>query len=198
MPMKTLKWSFLIGTAAIALSLLVSGSWILTESALQATSGEAFCSVCHTMKPFAESYAEDVHGGNNPRGLRTACADCHLPHEGQAKYLLAKLETGLADVWGELVAVIKEPDWIANLEQRKTYVYDSGCLSCHSGLQAARDQTETAAFGHQTYFKSDGAMACVTCHANVGHKDLLARLSADSAPPGTTASESATTQEAER
>lgn len=174
--MKTLKWLSILLGGALLLSAFVSGSWVLTETALQATSGEQFCSVCHTMRTFAEAYSDDTHGGNNPKGLSAACTDCHLPHEGQVGYLLAKAKTGIYDVWAEVAALFKEPDWIGNLERRNGYVYDSGCLSCHSRLERAVARSPTAAFGHETYFKSGGAMHCVSCHTHVGHRDLLARL----------------------
>ncbi len=179
--MKTFKWLSITLAAALLLSLFVSASWVVTENVVQATSGQEFCSVCHTMKPFAETYAQDIHGGNNPQGLSAACADCHLPHDSQSGYLIAKVKTGIHDGWAEIVALFKEPDWIGNLENRESYVYDSGCLRCHTHLDRAEGQTPTGAFGHQTYFKSAGAMHCVTCHTQVGHRDLLARLSPESA-----------------
>ena len=177
--MRTLKW-LSIGLGSLALlAIVITGSWSLTESLVQATSDEEFCAICHTMRPFAETHAQDIHGGNNPRGLSAACADCHLPHDSPSRYLFAKAETGVRDIWAELIAIFSEPDWIAKLEQRESYVYDSGCLKCHTHLDQAPDQSPTALFGHQTYFKSEGAMHCVTCHTQVGHKDLLTRL----APP---------------
>lgn len=176
-----LKWLSLAFLSLIVLAIIVAGSWALTESAIQATSDASFCSVCHTMKPFAETHALDLHGGQNPKGLSAACADCHLPHDSPGAYLLAKIETGVYDLWAELLATFSEPDWIGKLEQRGSYVYDSGCRQCHTHLDRARDQTPTATFAHQTYFKSEGAMQCVTCHTQVGHQDLRARLSSGGA-----------------
>lgn len=185
-PMKTRNWMFLVLGLCLAAPVLVAGSWILTQGALESTAGAQFCSVCHTMRPFAASYAADIHGGANPKGLMAACANCHLPHTGPTDYLIAKAKTGLVDVWGELLSVFGEPDWVANLDRRGTFVYDSGCLTCHARLAEAPDQPPTAAFGHQTYFASHGGMQCVTCHMHVGHKDLLDHLR----PPPTTATES--------
>ena len=87
MPMKTRKWLFFALTSLVMLPGLMAGSWILAESAIEATSGQEFCSAFLTMRPFAETYALDVHDGNNPRGLTTACIACHLPHDSPASYL---------------------------------------------------------------------------------------------------------------
>ncbi|NEV63964.1 cytochrome c3 family protein [Thiorhodococcus minor] len=180
--MKSLKWVVISFTVAALLAVIVSGSWILTESALQATSGEAFCSTCHSMTPFAETYAADVHGGNNPKGLAAACADCHLPHDSESGYLIAKMKTGLYDLWAETLTLFKEPDWLANLERRAQFVYDSGCASCHSRLAEAQGQTEAGQFAHRAYFEG-GTMKCVTCHDRVGHAGLRDRLASGTASP---------------
>lgn len=181
--MKTLKWLSLASVSLVLLTVLVAGAWIVTESAMQATSGAAFCSVCHTMEPFVETHALDIHGGRNPKGLSAACADCHLPHDSPGAYLRAKASTGLRDIGAELIAMFREPDWISKLEQRESYVYDSGCLQCHTHLDQTGEQTALAAFAHQTYFDPQGAMQCVTCHTRVGHKNLLARLTSGGALP---------------
>lgn len=195
-PMKTLKWLSVSLVGILLLSVFVSGSWIVTDTALQATSGDEFCSLCHTMKPFAEAYSEDIHGGKNPKGLSAACADCHLPHDSRSGYLFAKAKTGIYDVWREMLALFEEPDWIGNLANRERYVYDSGCLRCHSRLQQAENPASpTATFGHGLYFKSNGAMHCVSCHTHVGHKDLLARLSPESEGAGETAAQAKAVQE---
>ncbi|EXJ16816.1 cytochrome c3 family protein [Imhoffiella purpurea] len=175
--MKIRIWIFLILGLCVLTPAFVAGSWILTQSALEATAGAEFCSVCHTMKPFAESHAADVHGGANPKGLVAPCANCHLPHTGRTDYLLAKAETGIIDVWGEFLSIFREPDWAAGLERRGDFVYDSGCLICHAGLDRAPDQQPAALYGHRAYFANDGEMQCVTCHMHVGHKDLLDHLS---------------------
>ncbi|MCK7574982.1 MAG: NapC/NirT family cytochrome c [Chromatiales bacterium] len=177
--MKTLKWSLIGLGAVMALVVVMAGSWSLTERVIQATSDETFCGLCHSMRPFAETHALDVHGGHNRGGVSAACADCHLPHDSPWVYLVAKAETGIKDLLAEPVAFFREPNWIGRLERREDYVYDSGCLKCHKHLERAIDQTPAALFGHQTYFaglEAGTRMQCVTCHIHVGHRDLLARL----------------------
>jgi cytochrome c-type protein NapC len=172
------KW-FWLGLSLFALasfSILMAGGWVLTEAAIQATSDRDFCTTCHSMEPFAKAYDQDVHGGRNPGGLAAACVDCHLPHDSPGAYLIAKVRTGIHDGWAELMSVFSEPDWIGNLERRADYVYDSGCMKCHSNLRDAPGATPGATFAHQAYFQDDSNLVCVTCHAHVGHKDLLTYL----------------------
>lgn len=163
----------------VTLVLLMTGGWVLIEGTLQATSDRDFCTTCHSMEPFASAYAEDVHGGRNPRGLRVACVDCHLPHESPLRFLLAKVKTGIRDGWAELGSVFREPDWIGLLDHRAEYVYDSGCMTCHSGLEDAPADNPTTALAHATYFQGDSNFRCVTCHAHVGHKDLMTYLTVE-------------------
>jgi cytochrome c-type protein NapC len=190
----TLKRLVVLLGALAVLGVFAIASWSLTESAIQATSDTAFCGVCHSMKPFVETHLLDVHGGQNPKGLSAACADCHLPHDSPTTYLLAKVRMGVYDVGAELVAFFREPDWIGKLQQRQSFVHDSGCLKCHAHLDRLAIQTTTAAFAHKLYLTGGSGMQCVTCHLHVGHKDLLARLSpglavTDSAPAPATASQ---------
>lgn len=175
--MRKLKWLGLAAGLLALAAILMAGGWTLTEGAIQATSDRAFCTGCHSMEPFAEAYDRDVHGGRNPGGVAAACTDCHLPHESPAGYLAAKVRTGIRDGWAELKSVFKEPDWVAHLEHRAEFVYDSGCLQCHSRLADAPGATAAAAFGHRAYFQDDSELNCVTCHPHVGHQDLLASLS---------------------
>ncbi len=193
--MKKRKWLLLVLGLILFLPLVAIAAWIVTETAIQATSSSEFCSSCHTMQPFVETYALDTHGGRNPRGLAADCVDCHLPHESPARYLAAKVATGIHDGWAELAALFREPDWIAGLDQRGEYVYDSGCLLCHARLQEAADQQPTAVFAHQTYFNGDGRLQCVTCHAHVGHKDLRTRLSTGAGESATAVPHPGSTQE---
>jgi cytochrome c-type protein NapC len=174
---RIVKWTGLsAGLLAVAVLLLVGG-WMLTEGAIQATSDRTFCATCHSMRPFAEAYDRAVHGGQNPGGLAADCVDCHLPHDSPSQYLAAKVRTGIHDIWSELRSVFREPDWIAGLERRAEYVFDSGCLRCHVALQGAPGANPAATFGHQAYFQDGSELRCVTCHAHVGHQDLLELLS---------------------
>jgi cytochrome c-type protein NapC len=179
--MKRIRTWLVLGTPVliILISAGMAGGWALTDTVIEATSDRAFCTVCHSMEPFAQAYDQDSHGGRNPGGVAAACVDCHLPHTGPVRYLAAKVHTGLHDGWAQVLSLFKEPDWVGNLDRRADYVYDSGCLRCHARLRDATSDDPTAAFAHQTYFQQGSNMHCVTCHAHVGHKDLLSVLTTD-------------------
>jgi cytochrome c-type protein NapC len=54
---RTRKW-FWLGLSLLALaslSILMAGGWVLTETAIQATSDRDFCTTCHSMEPFAKA-----------------------------------------------------------------------------------------------------------------------------------------------
>ena len=48
--------------------------------ALDETSGDKFCIVCHEMDPMVIAYNDDVHSGNGKTGIKARCVDCHIPH----------------------------------------------------------------------------------------------------------------------
>lgn len=170
------KALLVVALVFVVLLLGVTASWMITQSALEATSGPDFCTTCHTMEPFARTFRKDVHGGSNRRGLAAQCTDCHLRHDNVASYLWTKARFGLHDVWAQLTYDLDAIDWKAGLEHRERYVFDSGCLMCHRELEDARGNN--AAFvAHRPYFLGEIGMQCVSCHAQVGHSGLAAALS---------------------
>ena len=51
------------------------------ETGIEVTSRATFCGSCHSMEPMVNSYRDNSHGGDNPRGITAACTDCHVSHE---------------------------------------------------------------------------------------------------------------------
>jgi len=147
-------------------------SWAALDTAFHATGDYAFCTGCHAYAPIAAAYREDLHGGNNPAGIRAACNDCHLPHDNSLHYFMVKARHGVVD---PLMAVIKEPheiDWHAIRERREEFVYDSACLNCHKSLEAATEGNIQAFLPHRAYFRGFTEERCVSCHEHVGHNRL--------------------------
>lgn len=169
----------LLVTAAIvfvAVPLVVMASWFVTETMIESTSGERFCTSCHSMRPMGAAYRKDVHGGNSTHGVQVECVGCHLPHDNAATYLVSKAITGMRDVWAELTYDLDSIDWEAKRAAREHYVYDSGCLKCHSNVQQATMADSKAFVAHKPYFLGTTDKKCVTCHAHVGHRDLGVHL----------------------
>lgn len=167
----------LVAIAVIVPAVMATG-WVGTETMIEETSDAEFCTSCHTMEPFATSHAQDVHGGKNPGGVVAHCTDCHLPHESAAQHLFAKAKTGTRDAIAQAIYPVHKPDWIANLEERDEYVYDSGCLNCHAALKDATTDDPAALAAHKAYFGGDLGEGCVSCHEQVGHKNLRVMLDA--------------------
>ena len=63
--------------------------------ALDETSGDKFCIVCHEMDPMVIAYNDDIHSGKDKTGIKARCVDCHIPHDNIAKYALTKVKNGI-------------------------------------------------------------------------------------------------------
>lgn len=161
---------------AIAIIFIFGG-----HTAIKATSGERFCNSCHSwMNPMAETYNMDVHGGMNSSGIRAQCVNCHLPQDSLIANLAKKGVNGIVEVTSMLVNDPKDMDWQKHREKRETYVFDSGCLSCHKKIETTVLQSEQAKIMHEKYSLYKNAdtnpLSCVSCHKNVGHKGLSKKL----------------------
>ena len=145
---------------------------LATAEGIHATSDVDFCVSCHVMEPMVASYEESIHGGKNEHGIRATCSDCHLPHESVLGYVVAKSISGMKDVWGNFVLDPTKIDWQERREHREHYTYDSGCMGCHRELKDATMSDPKAFKPHRDYFSGISDSTCISCHENVGHKDL--------------------------
>jgi cytochrome c-type protein NapC len=143
-----------------------------TAVAVEHTANDKYCSSCHTMDPMIASYHEDVHGGAGKQGIKVSCVACHLPHESLAGYLFAKAKTGLHDMVAELTLDKSQIDWQEKRKHSDEFVYDSGCLSCHSNVEKMTMGNPKAFIAHKEYFMKTTTKTCTGCHENVGHKLL--------------------------
>lgn len=157
------------------------------HEAIRMTSGDKFCLVCHSwMDPMGKAYSNDVHGGNNAKGLKAECASCHLPHDNLVYYLGKKGMNGVTEGWHMLFNDPTQKDWIKNRERKASYVFDSGCMECHSAILENKASSAAATKMHTLYKEAKGTakeMKCVTCHVNVGHKELGKTLYEIKNPP---------------
>lgn len=159
--------------AGLAMGLFIA--YLMTVS-VKETSDAEFCASCHAMKPIKMSYEMDVHGGNNLVGFRAKCSECHLPGNSVIGYLLAKSISGASDTYKTIFKDSAKTDWEANRWRRKKYVYDSGCLECHTRLTDSPLMEDWKKEIHKEYFAKSGDnehFSCVSCHPHVGHKNLI-------------------------
>ena len=166
--MKNRKKAFYILVSIATIFIVILVSWMAIETGIEVTSHADFCGFCHSMQPMVDSYLDSTHGGNNDRGIMTACTDCHVSHENVFAHFIGKAKSGTHDAWVTLTTDLSQHDWQGLREKREEYVYDSGCLTCHRNLEEATSDMR----GHDDYFAGTIDDKCVTCHAAVGHSNL--------------------------
>ncbi len=160
---------------------------LIGHKAVKMTGNDKFCTSCHEwMDPMVKTYHEDIHGGNNAKGLKASCVSCHLPHESLFGYLVQKGKNGIVEVATMISDDADKKDWLANRKRREEYVYDSGCLSCHETIVENNTSSIQSKKMHALYAKSlktDKKLTCVACHKSVGHDNLGKELYEIKNPP---------------
>lgn len=141
------------------------------------TGDDKFCTLCHEwMDPMVKTYQNSTHGGANKNGVKVKCVDCHLPHDSYIAYVFKKGLNGIDEVTHMMFNDAKNMNWQENRKNRAKFVYDSGCVSCHEKILDINQTNQNINDMHKIYasFKAQNAdkISCVSCHKNVGHKDL--------------------------
>jgi len=131
-----------------------------------------YCSSCHTLDPMVQAYRADIHGGKNRYGIMAKCSDCHIPQDGPLIHVVVKSKTGVVDLYNEYFTDTTKINWQEKRSHREDFVYDSGCLSCHTNLKEATMPNHKAGMAHRDYFMGTSGSKCVTCHEHVGHLTL--------------------------
>lgn len=153
----------------------------LTYYAMDETSDQNFCVVCHEMDPMVIAYRDDVHGGKGRLGARAKCVDCHLPHDYLIKYMFTKARNGLVEGAIHFFGDPDSIDWQKNLKHRQNYVFDNGCLECHTNIldTSLANPPKMAQKMHKHYQSLLGTskeIKCASCHFDAGHKGLRSVL----------------------
>ncbi len=147
--MKRRKWRWwLLGLGVFLLVFVLAAEF---------TSRSSFCSVCHYMKPFYESWKASSHG-------KIECQVCHYP-PGLRSKLRAKVE-GLLQVgryWTKLY--LKSKPWAE--------IPDEACLrpGCHDKrLLEGQVKFKTVVFDHKIHFEDlrrGKKLRCTSCHSQI-------------------------------
>lgn len=172
-----MKKTIIIIFVGIVIGLILS---LGTYKGVKETSGDKFCILCHSMEPMVEVYSKDIHGGNNQAGIKAKCVTCHLPQDTLTSYLYTKAKNGLVEV---VITAFGEPekiDWYEKRKHRTSFVYDSGCLSCHTKIlekTEAKNPKQLEMHKHYTLkAQTDKPLNCVSCHVSSGHEGLRSKL----------------------
>ena len=105
------------------------------------------CVNCHIMNAQYDAWLKSGH-----RHAAT-CVECHLPHDGIAKWL-AKADHGFRHSAAFTLQNFKEPIEITPRDRDLVRV---NCLRCHEGLV------------HAVAVSANGELDCLHCHASAGH-----------------------------
>jgi len=134
-------------------------SLVLIIGAMEYTSHSQFCSACHYMKPFFQSWETSTHS-------QFECSVCHYPPEGGIRSKLRKKIEGLVMVgryWTKLY--VKSKPWAE--------IRDENCLmeGCHDKrLLEGQVQFKNVAFDHKIHFedlKRGKRLQCTSCHSQI-------------------------------
>ena len=107
------------------------------------------CVNCHVMNPQYDAWLKSGH-----RHAAT-CVECHLPHEGIAKWA-AKAEHGVRHSVAFTLQNFKEP---IEITPRDADIVRTNCVRCHDALvHAVADAAGRAR----------GALDCLHCHSGAG------------------------------
>lgn len=172
-----MKRTHLIILFVIVAGLVGTGISLVGAEVVNRTGNDEFCGSCHVMEPMVVTFRQDTHGGNNRYGFKAQCVDCHLPHSSTVGYLFEKGKLGAHDFIVNFATDTSKIDWIALRERREEFVYDSGCLSCHTQLlnrvSASNPKSLEMHQHYQQLQQTDQPIACVSCHVTVGHNGAL-------------------------
>ena len=151
---------------------IIVGILIMVASglAIKRTSTNDYCISCHIHPEADASWKHTVHYITKS-GDRTACVECHLPPEGNG-YLLAKVSTGLRDLWSYWTKDSASFNWeeSGKLENARAHVYESSCINAMkiyfhwNSLKMARMRIFTT-----NRLKKTPDLHCINCHLNAGH-----------------------------
>lgn len=170
------KSILIIGLGGVFLGLVLS--WITYEG-IHRTGSENFCVSCHEMRPMVNAYHDDIHGGKGKSGIKVSCVSCHLPQDNIFNYIFTKAKTGVAEVGIHFLGNPDAIDWHEKRNDREHFVYDGGCISCHSNFKTNENISKKGKQMHQHYTKlldTDKQIGCASCHIEIGHKGLRSML----------------------
>ena len=145
------------GKALIVAGILVA-ILVVSLAGFEVTSFPRFCSSCHNMKPYYESWKVSSHNEVN-------CIKCHSD-PGLVPYLKTKVN-GLVEV-----AIYLSGNLATNYQSE---VSDASCLrdGCHSQEKLKEDKVDFEKgipFEHETHLdtlKDDFRLRCTSCHSQI-------------------------------
>ena len=152
----------LLVTVAVATAVLVSLGGGGTFVALEITTKPEFCTSCHIMQPYYDSWASSSHAG-------VSCVECHY-------------EPGLLETFeGKFKALSQLAKYVTQTQGSKPWaeVSDQSCMrsGCHSArLLEGPIQFGRVKFDHSHHLSSlrrGKRLRCTSCHSQIVQGDHL-------------------------
>ncbi len=143
---------------------------IYSNKAIEASSTNESCEVCHVHPHVFDSWKLSVHHDTRV-GIQIGCVECHLPPKGKG-FLKEKIKSASKDIYGYLFKDSADFNWEAKstLEQAQHFVFKESCLKCHPNLFPLT-LTKEGQDAHLYYTQNEDELRCINCHLNVGHYD---------------------------
>ena len=155
------------------LGMVVGVAIMMTIDAVySATSTNESCMSCHFHETADQNYKMGLHY-NNDSGVKTDCAQCHLPsHDNHFEYFFTKAWIGIKDIWSYLFKDKESIDWDSKreLDYATGIVYNANCRACHVNLYPS-SLTDEGITSHLYYDENEEKLnlQCISCHLNAGH-----------------------------
>lgn len=143
---------------------------IYTNKAIEATSTNESCEICHVHPHVFDSWKLSVHYDTRV-GIQIGCVDCHLPPKGQG-YLKEKIKASVRDAYGLIFKDSADYNWDlkSTLEVAQHHVFKESCIHCHQNLFPLT-LTKEGQDAHLYYSQNEEELRCINCHLHVGHYD---------------------------
>ena len=143
---------------------------IFSNKAIEATSTNKFCEICHVHPHVFESWKLSSHY-DTESGMQVRCVECHLPPKGEG-YLKQKIRLGIKDIYGMVFKDSADFNWEAKrtVEMAQHFTFQSSCVKCHPNL-FPRNLSKEGMEAHLYYSMNEKDLLCLNCHIDVGHYD---------------------------
>ena len=175
------RWLFILALL-VAGGVLGAAAIIISLEVNQATSTDAFCTSCHSMKLVGNDphFINSAHHANSA-GVRPSCGDCHIPKTNWFVETYTHVTSGVRDVIAENTHSYGDPKiWeprrveLAHEVRDLMRAQDSvTCRSCHDA-KAVAPKSERGRAAHALLRES--RMTCIDCHFNLVHAPVPPRI----------------------
>jgi cytochrome c-type protein NapC len=149
---------------------------------MKGTNSTALCVSCHEMEGMYEEYKKSTHY-LNASGIRTKCADCHVPGgDSIGDYydkFMDKVVVGTRHLYHHVIGTYPDAQSFEKARYRMAQEVLAGmrkrdskeCKQCHSlEAMALLDQDKSAARKHGRVLK-EGGKTCIDCHSGIAHEE---------------------------